>query len=355
MSVVPEEAASYLDSWVGRGWTAQPLAGDASVRAYYRITAPDGRTFMLAWYPEEVRGQLRRFLGATEALRPHVRVPEILEHCDVAVLQYDAGDRTLFAVLQEDREEGVRLYRAAIDLLAAFQKAPDRGLNEAFTAEFFLAELEMAREFFVEKLMGAEGARLQPILEEIARDVSRHPYTLCHRDFHGQNLHIQNDLIYLIDYQDLRMGPDTYDLASLLRDRAAGRILGEATELELLAHYGEVSGAADVAGAAPLRQRYFETLLQRSIKILGTFSKQPITRGRMHYLEFIPATLESIDRCLRELPRYAALRDIFPLAYDPRTASERARKLNNELAAHSSQLAKSSSQLAAGSSQEKRR
>lgn len=324
---LPAEAAPYLDEWLGHGWSARPLLGDASVRAYYRITAADGRTYMLTWYPEEVRAQLQRYLGATEAVAPHARVPEILHTCDVAVLQHDAGDRTLFAVLHEDREEGLRLYRAAIDLLAAFQHAPDRGLNAAFTAEFFLGELEMAREYYVELLMGRDGEALKPILKKIADDVSRHPYVLCHRDFHGQNLHVQNGTLYLIDYQDLRMGPDLYDLASLLRDRGVARIIGDAAELELIAHYAKVTRAQ-----GEVRRRYFETLLQRSIKILGTFSKQPITRGRMHYLEFIPAALESIGRCLDELPGYAALRDIFPLAFDPGTARDRAQKLNSEVA-----------------------
>jgi aminoglycoside/choline kinase family phosphotransferase len=78
-----------------------------------------------------------------------------------------------------------------------------------------------------------------------------------------------------------------------------------------------------------VRRRYFETLLQRSIKILGTFAKQPIARGRMHYLDFIPPTLESIIRCVEELPAYAALRDMFPLAFDLDRARERARELNS--------------------------
>ena len=315
---IPEEAKQYVDEWLGPEWTARPLAGDASVRAYYRITTPGGATYILAYYPSEVRPQLARFLGAYEAVSPHGRVPQVLHSCELAVLQHDVGDRTLYDVLHQDREEGIRLYRAAIDLLRGFQNAPDRALNAPFTAPFFLAELEMAREFYVEKLMQADGASLEPYLISIAENVARHPYVLCHRDYHGQNIHVVNDALYLIDYQDLRMGPDTYDLASLLRDRGVARILGREAELELVDYYG-----AD-------RRRYFETLLQRSIKILGTFSKQPITRGRMHYLEFIPATLESIERCLEELPEYAPLRDIFPLAFDLASASDRARTLNQE-------------------------
>jgi aminoglycoside/choline kinase family phosphotransferase len=72
-----------------------------------------------------------------------------------------------------------------------------------------------------------------------------------------------------------------------------------------------------------LRMRYFETLLQRSLKILGTFSRQPIERGRLHYLDFIPPTLESVERCLRELPEFAELSDAFPLRFSPQQARER--------------------------------
>jgi N-acetylmuramate 1-kinase len=325
VTVLPPEAARYVNEWLGDGWTARPLAGDASVRAYYRITGVDRKSYILAYYPEEVRAQLARFLGAYEAVSPHGRVPAVLQSCDLAVLQHDVGDRTIFAVLHEDREEGLRLYRAAIELLANFQHASDRALNAPFTAQFFYDELEMAREFYVEKLMRADGAALQPILRKLCDNVAAHPYVLCHRDFHGQNIHIENDSLYLIDYQDLRMGPDTYDLASLLRDRGVGRIIGDAAELDFIGGYAELTGAE-----GDVRRRYFETLLQRSIKILGTFTKQPITRGKMHYLDFIPATLESIRRCLEELPEYAALRDMFPLAYDAEAALRRARDLNGE-------------------------
>lgn len=324
MTGLPPDAAHWLTTWLGAGWTARPLAGDASVRAYYRVASEEGATYILACYPEEVRPQLARFLGAYEAISGHGRVPEVLHHADAAVLQRDVGDRTIFDVLHENPEEGLRLYRSAVNLLALFQQAAEPGLNAPFTAEFFFNELRMARQFFVEQLIGVDGAPLEALLKRICENIARHPYVLCHRDYHGQNIHLFNDTLYLIDYQDLRMGPDTYDMASLLRDRGVGRIIGDAVELELLEHYAQIAGAA-----GDVRRRYFETLLQRSIKILGTFSAQPILRGRMHYLDFIPATLESIGRCLDELPGYAPLRDMFPLSIDLEAARKRARQLND--------------------------
>jgi len=107
-------------------------------------------------------------------------------------------------------------------------------------------------------------------------------------------------------------------MASLLRDRGVARILGEATEMELVAYYASLRRED---GA--LRTRYFETLLQRSLKILGTFSRQPIERGRLHYLDFIPPTIESVERCLQELPEFEELARTFPLHFSLQQARER--------------------------------
>ena len=52
----------------------------------------------------------------------------------------------------------------------------------------------------------------------LADELADEPRVLCHRDYHSRNLMIHERRLYIIDYQDARMGPDTYDLASLLRD-----------------------------------------------------------------------------------------------------------------------------------------
>ena len=321
--MLPDEAAVMLDRWLGSGWQAEPLAGDASVRAYFRVRRPDGSTAMLAYYPPEVRPQLARFLATYEAISPNAALPAVLQSCDFAVLQEDAGDRTIFDVLQSDREEGLLLYAAAVDLLVALQRAEDPQANAAFTAEFFEAELAMAADYFTTRLMERTlDADAGEAIRKLCLNVSSHPYVLCHRDYHGQNLHVLNGSLYLIDYQDARSGPDTYDLASLLRDRGVGRIIGDEREMELLERWAAASHAE-----GDYRRRYFETLLQRSVKIFGTFAKIPIVRGRMHYLDFIPAAIETVRRCLEELPEYAALAPAFVLPFDREAALARATEL----------------------------
>ena len=322
---LPDDAAALVRECIGEEWTAQPLYGDASVRAYYRISSPDRRSYILCYYPPEVRAQLRRFVTAYEAVSPYTRPAEVVGASEVAVVQRDVGDLTIFDLLHETPEEGIKRYRQAIDLLVDFQRAGRQEINPPFTADFFFAELDMAREYFVEQLMDfAAAPRLTELLRTIAENVASHPYVLCHRDYHGENVHLVKDMLYMIDYQDLRMGPDTYDLASLLRDRGVARILGEQTELELVDYYRERTGSD-----GDLRRRYFEALLQRTIKILGTFAKQPIVRGRMHYLEFIPATIDSLHRCIDELPQYRELGELMPMEVGIKALRQRARLLND--------------------------
>jgi N-acetylmuramate 1-kinase len=343
-SPLPESASAALRSWLGEGWTAAALAGDASMRAYYRVQAADGSTYVLAWYPEEVRPDMQRYLDAYHAVSRYAYVPKLIQHDGAGALQQDVGNQTLFDLLRADREEGVRWYRKAITLLVYFQKGGQVTVNPPFTAEFFANELEMSREFYAHQLMGLgreESLRLVPLFARLSENISRHPYILCHRDYHGQNIHILNDKLYVIDFQDLRMGPDTYDLASLLRDRGVARVLGEEAELELVDYYAEWR-TVGVPGRSSLphgerrstRRRYFETLLQRSIKILGTFAKQPITRGRMGYLEFIPPTLESVRRCLDELPEYDAITALLPMEFSAGEARSRAERIFRNGQAH---------------------
>lgn len=314
MTSLPDELRSQLQAWLGESrWHAEPLSGDASARAYYRVEG-DGTSYILAYYPESVRESLTRFVKAYEAIRPCTRVPEIFRSGACAVMQTDVGDQTLFDLLESDRTNALLFYESAIDLIIEFQKAPVEAqqLNPSFDQQKFREELEMSLRFYVRELRGVKdesvGRELSEIFDRLSARLVSHPYVLCHRDYHGQNLHVSEGSLYMIDYQDLRMGPDTYDVASLLRDRGVGRVLGREAEERLIERYREKLGA-DVS----LRVRYDECLLQRTIKILGTFASQAVVRGRQHYLDFIPPALETLRECTARLPEFARLAEIFPM------------------------------------------
>jgi aminoglycoside/choline kinase family phosphotransferase len=128
---------------------------------------------------------------------------------------------------------------------------------------------------------------------------------LCHRDYHSRNLMLHAGRLYLIDFQDARMGPDTYDLVSLLRDSYVDVTDRELDEL--IAYFVALKGIKD---AAAFRQRFDLMALQRNLKALGTFGYQTIARGNPVYIQYIPRTLRYARTNLERYLRFARLREL---------------------------------------------
>ena len=92
-------------------------------------------------------------------------------------------------------------------------------------------------------------AEWSAIVEELASE----PRVLCHRDYHSRNLMLHDGSLYIIDFQDARMGPDTYDLASLLRDSYVDLTPQQVDEL--IAFFLALNGQADARPGVPAALR----------------------------------------------------------------------------------------------------
>jgi aminoglycoside/choline kinase family phosphotransferase len=129
---------------------------------------------------------------------------------------------------------------------------------------------------------------------------------LCHRDYHSRNLMVHGGTLHIIDFQDARMGPDTYDLVSLLRDSYVD--LPERTVDELIAYFLALGGCA--GDAASFRRRFDLMALQRNLKALGTFGYQTTTRRNTVYIQYMPRTLRYARENLLKYDRFAKLREL---------------------------------------------
>ena len=122
---------------------------------------------------------------------------------------------------------------------------------------------------------------------------------LCHRDYHSRNLMVHDGSLYIIDFQDARMGPDTYDLVSLLRDSYVD--LTDRELDELIAYFLALKRRRRRADADEFRRRFDLMALQRNLKALGTFGYQTTTRRNPVYIQYIPRTLRYVARQPREV------------------------------------------------------
>jgi aminoglycoside/choline kinase family phosphotransferase len=298
-----------------------PLTGDASDRRYFRILLADGRSLVLALHAGPIEFATLPFANVCDLFRQvPLPVPAILGHSDAdgIVALEDLGDVTLQAHLGAATPvEHAALYREAVALIELLQRrGPELAAERyipyriAFDAEKLMWELDFFTRHFVEGYRGAaltdrEKRALSEEWHTIAAELSREPRVLCHRDYHSRNLMLHHGRLHIIDFQDARMGPDTYDLVSLLRDSYVD--LTDRELDELIAYFLALRGKAD---PSEFRRRFDLMALQRNLKALGTFGFQTITRRNPVYIQYMPRTLRYARINLEKYARFGRLREV---------------------------------------------
>jgi len=230
----------------------------------------------------------------------------------------DLGDVTLQAhVGTKSAAEHAALYREAVSLITSIQQrgrelaAPQYlPYGVAFDVEKLMWELRFFTKHFLEAYRGA--VLTDSVREALAQEYSAsagelaaEPRVLCHRDYHSRNLMLHRGRLYIIDFQDARMGPDTYDLASLLRDSYMDF---SEQQVEALIAFFLARRNASKADDADFRRRFDLMALQRNLKALGTFGFQTTSRGNPVYIQYIPRTLSYARANLVRYERFSRLR-----------------------------------------------
>jgi len=319
-----ERIQAYLDrNGLGQAKArVVPLTPDASDRRYFRLLIPDAPSIVLSLYSTPFDVTTLPFVNvATLLARMPVPIPDVLGHSgDLGVLALqDLGDVTLQAHLgAASPEEHAARYREAVAIIAALQKrGADLNSPEylpygiSFDVEKLTWEMDFFTKHFLEAYRGVtlgddQRAALRAEFAGIINELAAEPRVLCHRDYHSRNLMFREGQLYVIDFQDARMGPDTYDLVSLLRDSYMD--LTEQTVADLIAYFLALKGVTGVD--LEFRRRFDLMALQRNLKALGTFGYQTTARRNPVYIQYIPRTLRYVSRNLEQNPRFGRLREL---------------------------------------------
>ena len=307
------------------GWSdakREFLQGDASIRAYERLTKPTGETAILMISPPRPDGPILRFgkpYAAIAKLSPDITAfiamdeglrslgysaPALIAYSidEGLALTEDFGSTT---IAQNGVPDGAR-YAPAIALLADLH---GRDLPPSLTAgeeayeppvydiEAMLVEVELALDWYapaIARVTPPSGARMQflGLWRELLQPVLAEPGTWTLRDYHSPNLHWLPDRlglkrIGLIDFQDAVLGPPAYDVVSLLQDARVD--VPEDLEMRLAALYMRRRTAADPAfDAQKFAAAYAATGAQRATKILGLFARLDKRDRKPDYLRHLP-------------------------------------------------------------------
>jgi len=269
---------------------------DASARRYYRLRDARGSVVVLL-QPRPFAPEGDDFLGLAAFFRGHgwpvPAVEAIFAEVGLVVLE-DLGDTFLHAA------DGLASYEAAIDLLVDLQRIQPPATttappwNRRFDAPFYQRELTL----FIDAFQPLTATR-----DPVARDqFLRHtaplcealaalPLVVCHRDYHRRNLLVREGRVRPIDFQDARLGPRGYDLASLLEDPYGD--LDDGQRRHLLARYRAASDA-------PLSdEEYALAAVQRLLKAAGTYANQAVNLANRAYLPYLTAALAGARRAVQ--------------------------------------------------------
>ncbi len=301
-----DRVAAFARSRFGPEASVERMAGDASDRFFFRLRSPSLSPLLLMVHRQPFQlDTMPFFLHARFLQEIGAAVPQIVASypSEGILAVQDLGDDTLHKHL--DRCDGARrrfLYMQAVQMIAFLQGEGTSSLTPDLPAAMaaldhgrLLHELRFFADHYVRGLLASPLApdqmnELDAWFDALAKEVAGLRQVLCHRDFHSRNLIVKGERLFMVDFQDARMGPYTYDLASLVRDsyvRLPADLVREITEF-----YREASGAPE--SAEEFRDALCSTELQRNVKAIGTFASQAMLFGNRSYLRYIGPALADI-------------------------------------------------------------
>lgn len=285
--------------------TLRLISGDASFRKYYRAA---NRIWVDA--PPETEKN-REFIDNAQALqRTNIAAP-VVHHSDLQqgfLCVSDLGDDSLLTRLNDESVSA--WYWKALQLLP--QLTNIKLELPVFDAEFMARENSIFPEWLLEKhlqlaLSVAEKELLAETFALLAANNLQQPQVVMHRDFHSRNLMVLADeSLAVIDFQDMVLGPLTYDAVSLLKDcycRWPDTVIeqGGAQAYQL---YNESGILSDVT--YPQFVQWLDlTGMQRHLKAAGIFTRLYHRDGKSGYLKDIPRTLGYVRDVAARYPQLA--------------------------------------------------
>ena len=304
-----------------RQWNENPpahverMAGAGSNRAYYRLTAGDGRS--VVGVVGTSRDENHAFISlARHFAKRKLPVPHVLAVSadELRYLQQDLGTRSLFDVIRGGREAGGRYNQMEKQLLArTIRELPNiqirgaRGLDWSccypqpeFDADSVLFDLNYFKYCFLKPTdLDFHELKLEANFRLMAKDLtSEAGNAFLYRDFQARNVMLSRDnKPYFIDFQGGRKGPFYYDLASFLWQASAR--YPDRLRRELIAeYYDSLKNYTEVPTMQHFTERLSLFVLFRTLQVLGAYGFRGYFERKKHFLESIPPAIENLRELL---------------------------------------------------------
>lgn len=230
-----------------------------------------------------------------------IDVPKILacNQQDGLVLMTDLGDQLYLKLLNHRNVD--QLYRQAMAVLLKLQGGKNLHLP-AFDAAAMLIGLNGFQQVFLQAYLNCNlsvtsNKLLQACFKRLLDNALNQPQAAMHRDFHSENLLLlANGNTGVVDFQDAKIGPITYDLVSLLRDCYISWPNEKIQGLQNEFYYQLRDDKLLDARVSPQQfQQWFDWMgMKRHLKACYSFANKSVTDNDNSYLQHLPRALNYI-------------------------------------------------------------
>ena len=263
-----KEITNWLSKTIGNSsFNIKELRQEASDRKYYRIKA-ENISYVLTDNFDKT-DQSANFLYASKILKnSSVNVPEVLAFSEDLrfVLLQDLGDESL-DINDEYKDE--KVLEMALEQLSKIYFS-DQDVLKSVTKESLLLQTNSFIDFCKEKKCSNDEIKsLENLRNELVHNLLNQQFIPSHNDFERRNLMMFEGKLFVIDFQDLNMGPIGIDLASIMYEHSYE--YPKALIDNLLEKHLKNNGLN--ASSAELKDMIMHALAHRSMRVVGTFNK----------------------------------------------------------------------------------
>ena len=287
-----------------------PIAGDASFRTFYRLSSNKKNKIVVLSKKEKYKN-LVAYSAINKFLRKNkIIAPKIYSHNfskGIIVIE-DFGDLSFHKVLLKKKKK-LTIYKKLIDFLIKIQKIKpktkikniNKGMYkiEKYSKKHLFKESDLFFDWYLTLFLSKKKAlnikkRSKKILTQLYNKINFPNSYFVHRDYHSQNLmQINKRKIGIIDSQDALIGNPAYDLVSLIDD------VRIKTSIKLKNQVYKYFLKKTLKIYRINSEKFLEDFnilsVQRSLKIIGIFSRLFKRDKKKKYLKLIPYTWQLLE------------------------------------------------------------
>jgi len=300
-----------------------PIKGDASFRRFYRFVSKKNKIIVTA-KKEKYKNliaylAINRFLRNNKILTP--KLYEINFPKGIMVIE-DFGDSSFYNLIIKKKNK-FAIYKKLVDLLVKIQKIkPQYKIKsfknrihkvEKYSKKHLFKESNLFFEWYLPLFLNNKKAKIikkksKKIFTALFKKINFPNSYFVHRDYHLQNLMKVGKKIGVLDSQDALIGNPAYDLVSLVDD------VRIRTSNELKNKIYEYYLKKTLKIHRTNKEKFFEDFnilsVQRTLKIIGIFSRLYKRDGKQKYLKFIPYAWQILEMRL-DSDIFSKLKKIF--------------------------------------------